>query len=125
MSDAAETTRIPLSALPPRDWAAAGAELERDGVVRLKGALAPPAFAKVERAVEFSLANPSPTAVNFYPDEPARFFEDRGQRHAGLVREIGLDAMLRALWGEERLWYMGEQLFLKEGGEARRTPWHQ
>lgn len=127
MPDSAEPIResVPLSALPPRDWAAAAAELERDGVVRLQGALTPEAFARVEAAVEFSLANPSPTAVNFYPDEPARFFEDRGSRHAGLVREIGLDTMLRVLWGEERLWYMGEQLFLKDGGEARRTPWHQ
>jgi ectoine hydroxylase-related dioxygenase (phytanoyl-CoA dioxygenase family) len=33
--------------------------------------------------------------------------------------------MMAALWGVDRLWYMGEQLFLKEGGEARRTPWHQ
>lgn len=117
--------RIPLSALPARDWASAGAELERDGVVCLKGALTPEAFAKVEAAVDWSLANPSPGAVNFYPKEPARFFEDRGARHVGLPRQIGLDSMLCALWGVKRLWYMGEQLFLKDGGEARRTPWHQ
>jgi len=117
--------RRPLSDLPPRDWAAAAAELNRDGVVMLRGALTPAAFAKVEAAVEWSLAHPSPTAVRFYPDEPATFFEDRGQNHAGLVREIGLDTMVAALWGEERLWYLGEQLFLKEGGASRRTPWHQ
>jgi hypothetical protein len=125
MSEAALHPRLSLSELPPRDWAAAGADLERDGVVCLKGALTPEAFAKVEAAVDWSLAHPSPRAVNFYPKEPARFFEDRGSKHAGLVREIGLDAMVGALWGVDRLWYMGEQLFLKDGGEARRTPWHQ
>ena len=118
-------SRIPIDELPARDWAAAGAELERDGVVMLKGALAPEAFAKVEAAVEWSLANPSPTAVNFYPKESARFFEDRGKHHAGLGREIGLDSMMCALWGVDRLWYLGEQLFLKDGGASRRTPWHQ
>jgi phytanoyl-CoA dioxygenase PhyH len=118
-------SRMPLIELPPRDWAAAAAELERDGVVMLKGALTPDAFAKVEAAVEWSLAHPSPTAVRFYPGEAATFFEDRGRSHAGLVREIGLDTMMKALWGADRLWYLGEQLFLKEGGEARRTPWHQ
>jgi hypothetical protein len=118
-------TRLPLSALPPRDWAASAAELERDGVVMLKGALTPDALAKVEAAVEWSLAHPSPTAVRFYPGETATFFEDRGRNHAGLVRETGLDTMLTALWGVDRMWYLGEQLFLKEGGEARRTPWHQ
>ena len=117
--------RKPLSELPPREWSAAGAMLERDGVVRLQGALTPQALAKVEAAVEWSFANPSPGAVRFYPGEPARFLEDRGRNHAGLVREIGLDSMLRALWGVDRLWYMGEQLFLKDGGASRRTPWHQ
>lgn len=121
----ASPSRIPLSALPPRDWAAAAKALEDDGVVNLKGALTPEAFRKVESAVEWSLANPSPTAVKFYPDEPAKFFEDRGANHAGLVREIGLDTMVGALWGEDQFWYMGEQLFLKEGGASRRTPWHQ
>ncbi len=130
MSETLETRPHPiapiaLTALPPRDWAAAGAALERDGAIRLKGALTPESFAKVEAAVEASLANPSPKAVRFYPNEPAKFFEDRGSQQAGLVREIGLDTMVRALWGVDRLWHMGEQLFWKEGGEARRTPWHQ
>jgi hypothetical protein len=117
--------RIPLADLPPRDWAAAGDALERDGVVRLEGALTRDAFGKVEAAVEWSLANPSPTAVNFYPHEPARFFEDRGHKHAAVARDIGLDSMIAALWGVDAFWYMGEQLFLKEGGSSRRTPWHQ
>src|SRR5881392_3312953 len=117
--------RVPLDELPPRDWRAAGETLDRDGVVCLKGALTPDAFLKVEAAVEWSLAHPSPTAVNFYPNEPARFFEDRGHKHAALVPDIGLDSMMAALWGVDRLWYMGEQLFLKEGGASRRTPWHQ
>jgi hypothetical protein len=37
--------RLPLSVLPPRDWAAAGEALARDGVVRLAGALGPDALA--------------------------------------------------------------------------------
>jgi len=42
------------------------------------------------------------------------------------VREIGLDAMVSKLWGGAKpIWYLGEQLFLKEGGASRRTPWHQ
>jgi len=117
--------RTRLDQLPPRDWTAAGEALERDGAVMLRGALGPDAVRKVEAAVARSLAHPSPTAVRFYPGEAATFFEDRGQKHAGLVREIGLDATMSALWGVDRLWYLGEQLFLKEGGAARRTPWHQ
>ena len=39
--------------------------------------------------------------------------------------ETGIDTTVAALWGEERMWYLGEQLFLKENGFSRRTPWHQ
>ncbi len=127
MRQPAELTspRMPLDQLPPRDWAAAGAALDRDGVVRLQGALTGAAFDRVSAAVDWSLANPSPTAVRFYPDDPATFFEDRGYNHSQLVRDVGLDSMLAAMWGVDRLWYLGEQLFLKEGGTSRRTPWHQ
>jgi hypothetical protein len=118
-------SRTPLEALPPRDWQSARAALARDGVVNLRGALRADAMARVEAAVAWSLAHPSPTARRFYPNDEALFFEDRGLNHVGLVREIGLDAMVAALWGVDRLWYMGEQLFLKEGGASRRTPWHQ
>lgn len=76
-------------------------------------------------AFEQSLSNPGPGAVNFYPEESATFFQDTGQNYLPLVRRIGLDAMVAALWGEPRMWYLGEQLFLKEGGHSRRTPWHQ
>jgi hypothetical protein len=117
--------RIPLSALPPRDWAAAARTLEDDGVVHLPGAFTGEALARLEEAVEWSYANPSETAKRFYPDRPETFFEDRGHNHAGVTREVGLDTMVRALWDTEDLWYMGEQLFKKEGGHSRRTPWHQ
>jgi len=121
----APPARVPLSSLPPRDWSEAALTLDTDGVVHLPAALTPEALAKVEAAVAFSLANPTPTAVNFYPDEQAKFFEDRGKRHLNLVRETGLDSMVAALWGEDCFWYLGEQLFVKEGGHSRRTPWHQ
>ena len=99
--------------------------LARDGVVHLPAALDAAAIAKVEDAFAFSLANPSPKAVRFYPDEDATFFEDTGQHHLDLVRDIGIDDIVRDLWDVEDVWYMGEQLFLKEGGSSRRTPWHQ
>lgn len=99
--------------------------LARDGVVHLPGALDGSALAKVEEAFAFSLAHPSPKAVRFYPDEDATFFEDTGSHHVDLVRDVGIDDIVRGLWGVDDVWYMGEQLFLKEGGSSRRTPWHQ
>lgn len=125
MDDAAAPVRLPRSALPPRDWAAAARTLEDDGVVHLPGALSADALARLEAAVDHALAHPSKGAKTFYPNEPATFHEDTGRQFLGLVRELGIDTTVAALWGVDDLWYLGEQLFLKEGGAARRTPWHQ
>jgi len=119
------TARRPIASLPPRDWAGAGRTLDEDGVVFLKGAFDAPALDRLAQEFAFSVSHPTPRAVNFYPRENATFFEDTGQRLLPLVREIGLDAMVAALWGLDDLWYLGEQLFLKENGFSRRTPWHQ
>src|ERR1700691_533006 len=118
-------TRIPLSALPPRDWAAAASTLDEDGVVHLPGALTAEGLARVEAGVDAALASPSDHAKRFYPKEAATFHEDTGHRLLGVVREAGIDTTLAALWGLPDFWYLGEQLFLKQGGRVRRTPWHQ
>jgi hypothetical protein len=116
---------VTVTAPDPRDLARAARTLREDGVVHLPGALSDDAMARIEAAVERSIANPSAGAVNFYPKEQARFFQDRGQEFLPLVREIGLGTLVASLWREPRLWYLGEQLFLKDGGYSRRTPWHQ
>lgn len=117
--------RLLLSALPERDWPFAAQTLENDGVVLLPGTLGAAALKRIAEEFAYSVAHPSPKAVNFYPKEDATFFEDTGQRLGPLVRETGIDAAVEALWGESDMWYLGEQLFLKEGGHSRRTPWHQ
>ena len=33
--------------------------------------------------------------------------------------------LITGLWDDPAIWFMYEQVFLKEGGENRRTPWHQ
>jgi hypothetical protein len=117
--------RRTLASLPARDWSKAGQTLEDDGVVFLAGALGAGELALIEKEFAYSVAHPSAKAVNFYPSENATFFEDTGQRMLPMVREAGIDAMVAALFGVDDLWYMGEQLFLKENGFSRRTPWHQ
>ena len=99
--------------------------MDRDGVVHLPGALSAEGLARVEAAFQWSLDHPSPGAVRFYPDEDATFFEDTGSAHLGMCVETGIVDLVRGLWGVSDAWYLGEQLFLKEGGSSRRTPWHQ
>jgi ectoine hydroxylase-related dioxygenase (phytanoyl-CoA dioxygenase family) len=99
--------------------------LARDGVVHLPGALSAEALRELEKAFEWSVANPSPAAVRFYPDEDATFFEDTGGNHLDVARSTGIVDAVKRLWNVDDVWYFGEQLFLKEGGSSRRTPWHQ
>jgi ectoine hydroxylase-related dioxygenase (phytanoyl-CoA dioxygenase family) len=123
MSAGAE--RRTLASLPARDWSKAARTLEDDGVVFLSAALGPMELAIVEKEFAHSVSHPTEKAVNFYPSENATFFEDTGQRMLPMVRETGIAAMVAALVGADDLWYIGEQLFLKENGFSRRTPWHQ
>jgi ectoine hydroxylase-related dioxygenase (phytanoyl-CoA dioxygenase family) len=99
--------------------------LARDGVVCVRGALDADGIATMERAFEWSVAHPSPAAKRFYPEESATFHEDTGGNHLDVAQETGIVDLVKRLWGVDDAWYFGEQLFLKEGGSARRTPWHQ
>ena len=42
-----------------------------------------------------------------------------------MLQASPIPALVADLWGGGDVWFMYEQVFLKEGGEARRTPWHQ
>src|SRR5271154_2924795 len=77
--------RIPLSALPPRDWAAAARALDEDGAVHLPGALTADGLARGEAGVDAALASPSGHAKRFSPKEAATFHEDTGHRLLGVV----------------------------------------
>jgi ectoine hydroxylase-related dioxygenase (phytanoyl-CoA dioxygenase family) len=112
------------------DWTTAAESLERDGVVHLPGVLDPEALAQAQAAYDWSLANPGPGATRFAQHTDAVFYNDlynpdclTGYR--SMLETSPLPDIVRRLWGSDDIWFMYEQVFLKEGGEARRTPWHQ
>jgi ectoine hydroxylase-related dioxygenase (phytanoyl-CoA dioxygenase family) len=99
-----------------------------DGVVCLRAALDAPALALAERAYAWSLANPSPSASRY--EGGGLFYQDLANRKAQPVyRELVSDSpaadLAARLWDAPEVWFMYEQVFLKEGGDTRRTPWHQ
>jgi ectoine hydroxylase-related dioxygenase (phytanoyl-CoA dioxygenase family) len=103
---------------------------ERDGVVLLPGALDAPAVAAAQAAYDWSLANPGPGATRFAQATDSIFLNDlynprclEGYREMLLASP--LPALIADIWGEPDVWFFYEQVFLKEGGETRRTPWHQ
>lgn len=42
-----------------------------------------------------------------------------------LVPTLPFGRLFADLWGSERVWYFAEEIFLKKGGNAARTVWHQ
>ncbi|MFZ1889919.1 MAG: phytanoyl-CoA dioxygenase family protein [Candidatus Binataceae bacterium] len=103
-----------------------------DGVVCMRNVLDDAALDYARAAFDWSLANPGRAANQFQgtADAPDRFYQDllnpnalTGYREM-LLRSPAAD-LVGALWGSPDVWFLYEQVFLKEGGESRRTPWHQ
>ena len=114
------------------DIAARGREFRDDGVTVIRGALDANDLALAQAAFDWSLANPSPSASRPFDGIEGAFYQDLGNPAA--LRTPAYDRVLRAtpiadlvtsLWGDPQIWFMYEQVFLKDGGENRRTPWHQ
>jgi ectoine hydroxylase-related dioxygenase (phytanoyl-CoA dioxygenase family) len=112
------------------DLANAKAAYACDGVVHLPGALDAEALAQALAAYEWSLANPGPGAARFAQVTDSTFYQDLYnprclEGYAPMLKTSPVPTLLAGLWGAPDVWFMYEQVFLKEGGETRRTPWHQ
>ena len=113
------------------DWAAAREAYKRDGAVHIPGLLNAGQLDAALKAWEWSLANPTPmNAPRLKRDGTPLFYADSynprildGYRDMLEASPIP-DACAR-LWGTDPVWFIYEQVFLKDGGDVGRTPWHQ
>jgi ectoine hydroxylase-related dioxygenase (phytanoyl-CoA dioxygenase family) len=112
------------------DAAAARDAFRRDGVVLAPGVLDARALSQALEAYEWSLGHPGPGASRITQYTDALFYQDlynpdclAGYRE--MLAASPLTALVADLWDDPEVWFMYEQVFLKEGGESRRTPWHQ
>lgn len=106
------------------------AEFETNGAVYVPGALSEECLTAAQAAYDWSLDNPGPgaslipdrNAGNFYQDlaNPASF-----PAYDELVRHPDLVKLVSSLFSGDHAWFMYEQVFKKDGGTTRRTPWHQ
>lgn len=103
----------------------------RDGVVRLERTFDATWVERLRAAVERSLAEPAPMALEFNaPGQPGRFFGDmfmwtRDADFRAAAFDSPAPAVAAALMGATRLNLFYDQLFVKEPGTPKRTPWHQ
>ena len=101
------------------------------GVVFEPGLLNAEDLREAERIFSWSLEHPSHNSLELGTDVgPGIFFEDidnlaAREVYLPFLERSGLGEFLSALWGGSPVWYLYEQIFLKQGGAVRRTPWHQ
>jgi ectoine hydroxylase-related dioxygenase (phytanoyl-CoA dioxygenase family) len=106
------------------------ARLRDEGVVYLPQALDPETLAAAAKLFEWSVAHPTPSACHFYETGTGTFYQDLCHPDAALAyREVlsssPIADLIAGLWGKPDVWFLYEQIFLKEGAAMRRTPWHQ
>lgn len=109
--------------------------LDRDGVCLVRGGLDAAEMRLAAACFDWSIANPSSNFNEFQPtaEHPGRFCADINNPHAlapggpyeALFTRSSLGARLSQFWGGSDVWFLYEQVLMKEGGDARRTPWHQ
>src|SRR5260370_10570561 len=106
-------------------------EFRDQGVVFIGKALDADSMRMAEDAYSWSLAHPSPGAANFpHKDSAATFYQYLANPNAipayrAMVEQSPIADIAADLWDAPDVWFMYEQVFLKEGGKSRRTPWHQ
>ena len=103
-----------------------------DGVVILKQVLDAKTMGMIDAAYAWSHTHLTAALQDFASDPQERFIADTGysvheSAYLTLLRESLLPDIVHALFGGKTgVWYMGEQIFYKEGKRGtRRTPWHQ
>lgn len=103
----------------------------RDGVIYLPQAIDLQTLKLAEQCYDWSLANPTPSACHFYEAERNTFYQDLCNPQAAhayreLLENHIVTDVIGNLWGQDEVWFLYEQVFLKEGDVPnRRTPWHQ
>jgi hypothetical protein len=111
------------------DWDETRAAFARDGAVFLPQVLDADQLGAALEAWSWSLAHPA-LGGDLPQAGEARFYQDLYnprvlEGYGPMLAASPLPAICARLWGTPSVWFMYEQVFLKEGGETRRTPWHQ
>ena len=105
-------------------------DLRQNGAIKIDGLFDEASLAECRRCFDFSLANPGPTALDIFDGTNDAHYNDLGtartlEVYRPMVEKFELGNLLSDLWGSEHVWYFGEEIFVKDGGNIGRSPWHQ
>ncbi len=100
-----------------------------EGVLFMPQLLHPEWLALIELGINRVLSNTS-RKQRFYAGDPGEFIDtvrnfDLTPEFQYLMYTSPIADMASALLGSEKIWLLFDHVFVKDGGECRRTPWHQ
>ena len=103
---------------------------QQDGVVFMPGVLDAPTLELARECFEWTLAHPGPGAGPVLLGTPGTFYQDQANpdcfpAYRRFLRDTVVADLAATLFGCENIWLMYEQIWLKDGADTRRTPWHQ
>ena len=121
-----ESLEDPLSAVTK----SVKCEFENDGVVMLKNVLHPEWILLLELGLQRVLNNSSQEMHLFFEGEEGEFIETiRNFEVIPEIKRLIYDSPVADLIGSlidsRNLWLYSDEFFIKEKGNAARTPWHQ
>lgn len=101
-----------------------------DGAVLIEGCLDEAQLAMCRQAFDWGIENPGPAATSLFDGSVQKSHVDNANPFAKarldeLVASLPFGKLFADLWGSDHVWYFAEELFLKAGGKAGRSPWHQ
>jgi hypothetical protein len=105
-------------------------DFSSDGAMVVRGLFGPDQLRRVRESFDYGIAHPSPAANQVFEGTDDQHFNDfsnpkNADHYVGMIKELGLHDFMASLWDSENVWFLGEELFVKSGGKAGRSPWHQ
>ena len=105
-------------------------DLAIDGAIVVRKLFTSEGLKRMRAAFDYGVAHPSSQHGAAFEGTPDEHFNDYGNYdnrdvHVAVIKKLGLDAFVASLWGSDHVWLLGEELFIKKGGRAGRSPWHQ
>ncbi|QBR03965.1 phytanoyl-CoA dioxygenase family protein [Paraburkholderia pallida] len=101
-----------------------------DGAVLIKNCLDKEMLGLCEEVFDWGIENPGPGVSSIFEGTDRRSHVDNANPFAKprldeLAGKLPFGKLLADLWGSKHVWYFAEELFLKSGGKAARSSWHQ
>ena len=105
-------------------------EFRENGVVCVRNALDERALGLAVQAFQWTLGHPGHGAREVLAGKPGAFYQDHSNPAAfpyyrPLLCETPLSQLVAGVIGSRNLWFLYEQIWLKDGGGRLATPWHQ